>query len=388
MLQSYRHMFAPTKDFLKQQEQVFPVASHLSLFKEWRETADTHLSELQEMAEVPQEDRETMNQVHDLFVEGLYMFLQKATNPSWKEKTSEEKRNHILKLLDKPQTEQRSQAWYQQVQSVLTASEFSSLYGSERQYAYLVLSKSGTLPQEGSQPSYRHACTTSTMNALDWGIRFEPAIKQFIESQWKVKIADSGRLIHPLDPKLAASPDGFLIEGPSDRIGRLVEIKCPLSRKIGEGIPFDYWCQMQIQMEVTDIDECMYIEAKICSRNAKQDTIVKPEHPIFGGILWLLSHEETYQMVYAYTPEERNEYVGKGFLEIDEVPWYVESFHTEIVSRERAWYEGTKQLRDDFWENVEKAKKGTFKVPEPAQKRPKQEVCLISDSPPTEQNIS
>ncbi len=388
MLQSYRHMFAPTKDFLKQQEEVFPVASHLSLFKEWRETADTHLSELQEMAEVPQEDRETMNQVHDLFVEGLYMFLQKATNPSWKEKTSEEKRNHILKLLEKPQTEQRSQAWYQQVQSVLTASEFSSLYGSERQYASLVLSKSGTLPQEGSQPNYRHACRTAEMNALDWGIRFEPAIKQFLESKWEVKVADSGRLIHPLDPKLAASPDGFLIEGPTDRIGRLVEIKCPLSRKIGEGIPFDYWCQMQIQMEVTDIDECMYIEAKISSRNAKQDTITKPENPIYGGIVWLLSHEETYQLVYAYTSQERQEYVNKGFVEVEEIPWCVESFHTEIVSRERAWYEGTKQLRDDFWANVEKAKKGEFKIPEPVQKRAKAQTCLISDSPPNEQPVS
>jgi hypothetical protein len=388
MLQSYRHMFAPTKDFLKQQEQVFPVASHLSLFKEWRETADTHLSELQEMAEVPQEERETMNQVHDLFIEGLYMFLQKATNPSWKEKNSEEKRNHILKLLDKPQTEQRSQAWYQQVQSVLTASEYSSLYGSERQYASLVLSKSGTLPQEGSQPSYRHACNTMDMNALDWGIRFEPAIKQFIESQWNVKIVDSGRLIHPLDPKLAASPDGFLLEGPPDRIGRLVEIKCPLSRKIGEGIPFEYWCQMQIQMEVTDIDECMYIEAKISSRHAKQDTPVKPENPIYEGIVWLLVHEETYQMVYAYTCEQRNEYVGKGFLEVEEVPWCIESFHTEIVSRERAWYEGTKQLREDFWANVEKAKKGEFKIPEPSPKRSKQQACLISDSPPNERPAS
>lgn len=385
MLQSYRHMFAPTKDMLRQQQQIFPVASHMSLFKEWRETADTHLSEIQEMADVSQEDRESMNVVQDLFIESLYMFLQKASNPSWREKTKEDKQTHIQNLLEKPQTEQRTQAWYQQVQSVLTASEFSSLYGSERQYASLVLSKSGTLPQENNQSSYRHACRTSELNALDWGIRFEPVIKQFLESKWNLTIKDSGRLIHPIDKRLAASPDGFILNGPPEYIGRLVEIKCPLSRKIGEGIPFDYWCQMQIQMEVTDIDECMYIEVKLCSTHAKQQTMPeKPPQPIAEGFLWLLLKEDPFNMVYAYTQEEYNLYIQKGYSELEKIPWFIDSFHTEIVSRERAWYESTKQLREDFWNNVEKVKKGEFKIPEPTQKRAKAQACLISDSPPAE----
>ena len=386
MLQSYRDMFTPNKEMLQHQQSLFPVASHNLPFQDWKEVAEDHLVQIQDTLQMPYAERETMNVVYDLFIEGLHMFLEKATNKSWRERSKEEKLTHVQTLLNAPQTEQRTQAWYQQVQSILTASEFSSLYSSERQYASLVLSKSGTLAQETSQPNYRHACPTGELNALDWGIRFEPVIKQFLESKYKLKIKDSGRLIHPKDPKIAASPDGFIVDGPRDYAGRLVEIKCPLSRKIGQGIPFDYWCQMQIQMEVTDIDECMYIEAKLVSRHAKeQGPLVKPVAPVFEGVLWLLVNETTYQLVYAYTQEEKDSYLTKGYLEMEEIPWYIESYHMEVVSRERAWYHSTKQLRDDFWKNVEKAKKGEFKIPEPSPKRQKQNVCLISDSPPAEQ---
>ncbi len=389
MLQSYRDMFTPNKEMLQHQQSLLPVASHSSFFQDWKDVADEHLIQMQDLLQMPNAERENMNVVYDLFIEGLHMFLQKATNKSWRERSKVEKQTHIQNLLQAPQTEQRTQAWYQQVQSILTASEFSSLYSSERQYASLVLSKSGTLPQENTPVNYRHACRTGELNALDWGIRFEPVIKQFLESKYKLKIQDSGRLIHPKDPKIAASPDGFIVEGPQMHAGRLVEIKCPLSRKIGQGIPFDYWCQMQVQMEVTDIDECMYVEAKIVSRHAKElGPITPPPSPVFQGLLWLLVNEENYQMVYAYTLEERDSFISKGYLEIEEIPWFIESYHMEIVSRERAWYHSTKQLRDEFWKNVEKAKKGEFKIPEPSPKRQKQNVCLISDSPPSEQAVA
>ena len=378
-------MFTPNKELLQYQQAVFPIASHSTFFHEWKGIAEEHILKLQDTLGMPRQERESMNVVYDLFIEGLHMFLQKASNKTWRERSKQEKQQHIQKLLQAPQTEQRSQAWYEQAQKILTASEFGSLYSSERQYASLVLSKSGTLPQEPSQPNYRHACRTSELNALDWGIRFEPAIKQFLESKWGVKVVDSGRLIHPNDTSLAASPDGFLLEGPTEHEGRLVEIKCPLSRKIGEGVPFDYWCQMQIQMEVTDIDECMYIEAKIVSGHAKQQGVLaRPLFPVYEGILWLLAREETYQLVYAYTQEQKESFLSNGYVEVEEIPWFIEGFHSEIISRERDWYASTKQIRDDFWSNVEKAKKGQFKVPEPSPKRQKANVCLISDSPPAE----
>lgn len=383
MLQLYRHMFSSTKEVLQQQQTVYPVSSHIQLFKEWRDIADSQVLEVQELTEMVPEQRELMNDVQDLFLEGLYMFLQKATNCSWKKKSKEEKQVHIQTLLESPQTEQRTQAWYEQTQHVLTASEFSTLYGSERQLASLILSKTGSLLQEGIQPNYRLACRTAELSALDWGIRFEPVIKQVFESKWSIKIIDSGRLIHPLDSRLAASPDGFILEGTDEQVGRLLEIKCPLSRKIGQGIPFDYWCQMQIQMEVTNIDECVYIEAKIISPHAKQQEYICPENPFTEGFLWLLSKETS--MIYAYTDEQRDSFLNNGYELLETIPYAIESYSSEVVKRERGWFESTKGLRNDFWENVQKAKDGSFKVPEPFVKKTKQKECLITDSPPSEQ---
>ncbi len=368
---------------LRYQQSVFPISSHPTLLKEWKSVADDYRADIQDSTEMEEPDKDSMNIVHDIFLEGLSMFLQKASNLSWSRRSPQEKREHVLHLLQTPQTEQRTQAWYEQAQQVLTASEFGNLYGSERQYASLVLSKAGTLPVDSSHPSYRLACRTVECSALDWGIRFEPVIKQMLERKWAMKILDSGRFIHTRDPKLAASPDGFILEGPDEQVGRLIEIKCPLSRKIAQGVPFDYWCQMQIQMEVTDIDECFYIEVKIASPHAKQSEYIRPENPFIEGHIWLLSKDVL--MRYAYTEEERERYILEGFELLETIPWAVESHWIEIVSREKAWYDSTKQLREDFWKNVEKAKAGTFQVPEPT-KKSKQKGCLIVDSPPAEVN--
>jgi hypothetical protein len=53
---------------------------------------------------------------------------------------------------------------------------------------------------------------------------------------------------------LGASPDGITPDG------IMVEIKCPYTRKI-TGIPKpEYWCQVQGQLEVCDLDRCDFIE--------------------------------------------------------------------------------------------------------------------------------
>ena len=48
----------------------------------------------------------------------------------------------------------------------------------------------------------------------------------------------------------------------NERYGRLVEIKNIVNREI-TGIPKkEYWVQMQLQMEVTDLDECDFLETR------------------------------------------------------------------------------------------------------------------------------
>jgi hypothetical protein len=194
------------------------------------------------------------------------------------------------------------------------------------------------------------------MGPFDWGIRFEPVVKQVLEERWGAKIVDSGRLTHPTDPLLAASPDGLILEATDpSRVGRLLEIKCPISREVGEAIPFEYWCQMQVQMEVTGIEECEYVEVKIDSISPKKADLsgAVPE-----GIIWLFQDASNCQMHYAYTAAEKVHAESKGWDLMETIPWRLEKFFSKTVVRDRAWFKGTAQMRSDFWDLVEQARKG------------------------------
>jgi len=213
------------------------------------------------------------------------------------------------------------------------------------------------------------------MGPFDWGVRFEPVLKQVLVSLWGVEIAEAGRIVSAVDTKLAASPDGILLAATEEaRIGRLLELKCPISRKIGAGVPFDYWCQMQIQMEVTGIDECDYVEAKFESPT-KTVAVLAPlvegaPKPMAEGRLWLFQHEDTLEMRYAYTAEERTTLVESGWSEVEEIPWRLAALYTETVGRDKGWYASTEEKRAAFWRDVESARAGTY-VAAPSSKPPR-----------------
>jgi len=320
----------------------------------------------------------------DSYLEGieelLSTFLQKAGAQGWAARPCSERLEYARSLLALPQVAQRSQSWYEQSRNVLTASEFASVLGTERAVATLAMRK-----MEVAEPiSYNHACSTGDMGPMDWGVRFEPVVKQILQGLWGAEIQDVGRLMHPTDTHLAASPDGLILAATdSARIGRLIEIKCPVKRGINGKIPFEYWCQMQIQMEVTGIDECDYIEVKLESAYKGG----KYEPPAAGsvgetyrGFIWLLQNNETLELKYAYTVEERDAFIGleTGWGVLEDIPWHLGGHFTETVSRDRAWFESTGPKREAFWEKVKEAREGTL-VLAPSQKRAKVEVCQMID---------
>jgi hypothetical protein len=88
-------------------------------------------------------------------------------------------------------------------------------------------------------------------------------------------------------------------------------------------------------------------------------------------------------MTYAYTLEERDSLRVRGYEVMETIPWAIEEYASEIVQRDRKWFAGTVSTRETFWANVEKAKRGEFKIPEPSGRVKKDRACLIQDSPPT-----
>jgi len=342
-------MFKPVVDYLRSTDTVNPASAHPSRLSLWQDQAEAEIDEI--MLDGEGAARASAAAAKEIGLSILEKFLAIATAAGWSDQPPALRIAAAEEVLARPQVPQRTAEWYAQGKSVLTASEFATLYRTPRAVGQMIMSK---VPPFATVSSNRLACMTCEMGPFDWGVRFEPVVKQILAKRWGVVIAEAGRIMHPTDTRLAASPDGIIMEATDPRrIGRLLEIKCPISRQIGEGIPFDYWCQMQVQMEVTGIEECEYVEVKI---DSAMDLSGEPD-----GYIWLLQNSDTCEMRYVYTVQERAE--AGDWHELEMIPWRLGGFYSELCVRDRAWFASTEEMRAEFWASVEKAREGSFEVP-------------------------
>lgn len=378
-------MFEPISHLLAVYDLEKPVNSYEKSFSKWREESEEAIQSY--IAEQGPVDEASMDAAMQIGYGVLEKFIKRGAAVGWSSFTVEERRANLDRLLALPQIPQRTSEWYIQGKQVLTASEFSNIFGTPRAVRNLAFQKVIPVADAGSKMTNRLACPTTEMSPFDWGVRFEPVVKQVLSSRWGCKIIDTGRLVHSTDPLLAASPDGILYDAAEPaRVGRLLEIKCPITRAVTGTIPFEYWCQMQIQMEVTGIDECEYVEAKIQSATAKSGVV--PDM-VPDGHVWLLYDAATEKMVYAYTEEEKTSFQAQGYDELEIIPWRVEKLFIKTVVRDRGWFEGTRAKRDEFWAIVGEARRGEIQPFEVKSKQKltvtvmKEGVCYINDDAPS-----
>lgn len=141
---------------------------------------------------------------------------------------------------------QRSDEWFALRKNMLTASDVASAigvnpYSSRRQ---LLINK--------VHPSNVRFDTEATRHGTFYeGV----AIEKFAALTGNV-IHDIGIFVHPMYSWLGGSPDGITEQSV------LIEVKCPLKRKIEHKIPDYYYPQVQTCMEILDIDMCHFIQFK------------------------------------------------------------------------------------------------------------------------------
>ena len=363
-------MFKPVVDYLRFTDTVAPAAAHPSRFSLWKDQAETEIDEI--MADAGQAEKASAAAAKEIGIALLEKFLAVATATGWSQQPPALRIAAAEEVLARPQVPQRTAEWYLQGKTVLTASEFATLYGTPRAVGQMVVSK---VPKEITTLSNRLACLTCEMGPFDWGVRFEPVVKQILQKRWGTVIAESGRIMHSTDPRLAASPDGIIMDATDPkRIGRLLEIKCPIRRQIGEGIPFEYWCQMQIQMEVTGIEECEYVEVKL---ESVEGTATDLSGGSPDGYIWLLQNTETCELRYAYTVQELA-MLDPVWHQLEAIPWRVGGFYSEVCVRDRAWFASTEDVRAAFWASVDQAKAGGFEVPV-GRSKPKLTVTVVKE---------
>ena len=158
-----------------------------------------------------------------------------------------------LKCIKQP--EQRSKEWYEYRSNRLTASDLATALNknpySDRKK--LIAKKCG----------YNEPFNAG--KAVIHGIKFEPVAIYMYEKRFNVSVYEYGCLPHPTIEYFGASPDGIVDPCSENklRVGRMLEIKCPKSRKITGIVPEYYELQIQGQLEVCDLEYCDYLECAI-----------------------------------------------------------------------------------------------------------------------------
>ena len=177
----------------------------------------------------------------------------------------------FIRAIESP--EQRTPPWFAQRNKSITASDCGSVIGENKHepvYGFVIKKVFGQI--FGTNVFCYH------------GKKFENVVTLMYELINDVIVEEFGLLGHPVYNFLAASPDGICAPycrdkvTPSPLVGRMIEIKCPYQRKIkysgdvkGDVCPDYYWCQVQLQLECCDLDECDFVQCSIEEYKSRQD---------------------------------------------------------------------------------------------------------------------
>ena len=159
----------------------------------------------------------------------------------------QEYRKELKVLLQLPLMKQRTEEWYEARKTRLTASDLSDAIKGGNGSIKLAKKKANIIVD---------TINYNAIPALKWGTMFEPmATRCYSQKMNNIEIHDFGLVCDTENEHFGASPDGI------NELGIMLEIKCPYSRKIVDGvIPEKYKMQIQGQLAVCKLKECDYIE--------------------------------------------------------------------------------------------------------------------------------
>ena len=146
-------------------------------------------------------------------------------------------------LISATYAEQRSPEWLDLREQMITASDVASAIGENRYESVDAFIKKKVLRTKWAGNA-----------ATAHGTALEPMVRDMYDQKTGRKSHEIGLVQHREYPWLGASPDGVTEDG------LLIEIKCPLTRKIEKKVPSYYLPQVQLQLEITDLEECDFVQ--------------------------------------------------------------------------------------------------------------------------------
>ena len=262
------------------------------------------------------------------------------------------------------QPDQRTNEWYHFRYNLITASNAWKIFDSHAALNQIIYEKCKPLDTSKYQ-------NVNINSAMHWGQKYEPLSVLYYESKYKTKIEDFGCIPHPTVKSLGASPDGINVDETSERFGRMLEIKNPVSRKL-TGIPKkDYWIQMQLQMATCNLSTCDFLETVFQEYETKDDFesdgsfTRTADDKLKGIILCFMKNSKPH---YEYSPLEISEEDFEAWetltMEnnnkntwIKNSYWKLEDVSCILVDKNDLWINYAYILINEVWKIIENERK-------------------------------
>jgi len=179
--------------------------------------------------------------------------------------------------------EQRSDEWFAMRRKRITASDGGTILGvnhnrEQKPFNFII--------KKTSEPSFQ------SNKYCYHGKKLEEPATMIYEYRMNVIVEEFGLMKHPKYNFLGASPDGIVCRTKLDGVhktkyvGRMLEIKCPFTRKIkmdgpiyGHICPEYYWVQVQLQLECCDLEECDFWQCEIREYRYGRDQFMRDTDP-------------------------------------------------------------------------------------------------------------
>ncbi len=281
--------------------------------------------------------------------------------------------NHLRNI---PQPEQRTDEWYQFRWERITASSAWKILDTEASRNQFIYGK--CVPIDKSKYS-----NVNINSATHHGQKYEEVSVMFYENKYGTKIEEFGCIPSSNYEFIGASPDGINVEPTSNRYGRLLEIKNPTTRKIS-GVPKKaYWIQMQMQMYVTGLHECDFLETSFKEYESEEEflndgTFNYTADNKLKGIVVCMSNGE--KPVYLYPPinisqEEFDDWYDKELDKNQHLTWINNSYwklnkiSCILVPFNKRWFESIIPEFKNIWDIILKERKTGFNHRKPKRRR-------------------
>ena len=225
---------------------------------------------------------------------------------------------NVKALIEREYAAQKSEEWLALRGNLLTASDCATAIGKNKYETPddLLRKKCGVGEKFTGNEATRH------------GEKYEDEARILFEERYNEVVHEIGLVPHPVHKFLGGSPDGV------SESGLLIEIKCPMQRKIIPGeVPEHYLPQLQLCMEILDLEEARFIQ---------------------------------------YKPAETN--------------WpRPEEFDVTVVKRDREWFKKYLPVMKEFWDKVLYYREHLDELPMPKEKKTRKKkeepppVCEVAE---------